>query len=238
MTALFGLPTLLSGQNFIQNAQATLLSAAEGALFDLISASPTWGVFTPGSTAQAVEVDSVVGSDITRDNPVSDYRIESGSFTTYNKVQRPGVARLTLSKGGTIDERNSFLGWLEGAVNSTSTYDIYWPEGAYQNYTLSAYRVSRAAHHGVTVIYAECVFIKVREISALYYNSSQPSTDTSNAASPDDLPVLGTQRVQGILASATQGVSSTINAAGSALSGVQSSITGTINQVAGAIRWN
>ena len=222
----FGIPNLLNGQNLAANSRTILLSQAEGAIFDLISANPTWGVFVPGSTTPAVDVDSVIESDTRRDNPVSDYVIETGSFSSYNKVRRPGVTTIRLSKGGTIDARNAFLSWLEQAVNSITVYDIYWPEGAYQNYTLSAYRVTRSAHNGAAIIYADCVFIKIRESAALYYNSGKPSTDTTNAASPDDLPVQPTQRVQGIGVTATNAITS-----------AQSAIQGTINKALESVRW-
>src|SRR5574337_850317 len=92
MAILFGLPNLLSGQNLLKNAGTSLLSAAEGALFDFLSAQPVWGIFTPGSSRTRIDVDSIIQTDIAHDNPVSDYPIESGSFASYNKVQRPGIA--------------------------------------------------------------------------------------------------------------------------------------------------
>lgn len=234
MAILFGLPTLLSGQNFIKNAGTTLLSAAEGALFDLISASPTWGVYEPGSSVPATDIDSVVETHFAQENPVSEYRLEDGSFATYNKVQKSFDAPILLAKGGTEAERQTFLAWLKQAANTTALYDVRWPEGAWSNVTLVSYRVTRKSHQGVTIIYAECNFKEVRQVPALYYNSSTPTTDTTNAAAPADLPITPTQRVQGILASAA----STVNSVTVALSNAQSNITGTISRVAGAIRWN
>lgn len=238
MAVLFGLPNLLSGQNLLKNAGTSLLSAAEGALFDFLSAQPVWGVFLPGSDTPAVAVDSVVETGVARESPVAEYRLESGSFASYNKVQTSFNSPLTLSKGGTEAERTAFLLWLKKSLNSTALFDIRWPEGAWRDVTLAGYRVGRQAHQGVTIIYAECHFKEIRQITALYYNSGKPSTDTTNAASPSDTPTTPTQRVQGVLASASQGVSSVINSANSALSGVQSSITGTINKAAASIRWS
>ena len=234
MTALFGLPNLLSGQNLLKNAGPTLLSAAEGAIMDLISASPTWGVFQPGSNTPAVVVDSVIEAAASRESPVSEYRLETGSFASYNKVQKSFAAPLVLAKGGTEAERTAFLIWLKNAVNTTTLFDVRWPEGAWSSATLEAYRISRHSHSGVTVIYAECIFKEVRQVPALYYNSSQPSTDTTNAASAGDLPITPTQRVSGLLASAA----STVNSVTTAVSNVESNITGTIGKAAGAIRWS
>lgn len=233
MAVLYGLPNLLSGQNFVKNAGTTLLSAAQGALFDLISAQPVWGVFQPGTNTLATPVDSVVDTGAGRESPVADYRLESGSFSNYNKVQKSASVPITLSKGGTETERATFLAWLKNAVNTTALYDVCWPEGAWSNVTLEAYRIARKSNQGVTVIYAECMFKEIRQVPALYYNSSKPSTDTSNAASASDQPTTPTQRVQGIIAT----VSSATNTVSNAVSNVESNITGTIAKLAGSIRW-
>lgn len=229
--ALFGLPTLLSNQNFAANAVPTLLSAAEGAIFDLLSVSETWGVFLPGTITPAVTVDSFVEGSVSRESPVSEYRIETGSFATYNKVQKSRDTPITLSKSGTDAERLEFMKWLEQNCNSTTLFDVRWPEGAFSNVTLMSYRITRKATHGAMILYAECLFKEVREVPALYYNSGQPSTDTTNAASAADVPLTPTQRVQGLVTSAQ----TTIQAG---LGAIQSAIGNTINTVGAAIRWN
>jgi hypothetical protein len=202
--ALDGIPNLLSGQNFAQNAGLLLLGAGESSIFSLLSLQPTWGIYVSGTQDVAIAVDSVVEMGVSRENPASNYRIESGSFASYNKVQNSRVVPILVSRGGTQAERSELLDWLEQNVNLPTTFDLLMPESALQNFTLVSYKIERRAEKGVTILYAQCHFMEIREVPALYYNSGTPTTDTSDAASSNDVPSTPTSYAQPSSMSASQ----------------------------------
>lgn len=191
---MFGIPNLLSG--VVKNAPTVLLAGLESKLLDLISPAPTWGVYLSGTTDKAFAVDSVLELTVSRDSPTSDYRIEAGSFATYNKVQKALNVPLRLSVAGSELNRNAFLAWLEKEVSSIDTFDILTPETLYPSMTLTSYKIHRSAQRGAAKIDADCIFVEVREVAPQFYNSGTPTTDTTNAASPDDQPSTPTAMVQ------------------------------------------
>lgn len=186
----------------------SLLGAAESALWDLISYHPRWGVFNPGTNVKAVEVDSVVDLATRRESQTSDYRIETGSFASYNKVQRPAETAVRLSVGGNESARAAFLQWLEDNVQATALFDVAMPERTLSNATLVSYAVRRDSRSGVTLLIADCYFVEIRQVTAQYSNSK--AADTSGAAQPGDTPAAPTVRAQ----AATPGTAATNQAAG------------------------
>jgi len=186
-----GVPRLLSG-----NAPApviAILGSIESALWDLLAGTPPWGVYVAGTTTVAFEVDSVVELTVRTSAQTSDYRIQSGSFASFNKVVKPREVPIRLTKGGNEIERADFLAWLKLQLETTTQLDLVMPEGVIVNHTLVEYSIRRESRSGVTLIIADCLFQEVREVVAQYYNSA----DTSNAASPNNVPTTPTARVQG-----------------------------------------
>lgn len=216
---MFGIPDLLSG--IVKNSGTILLGTVEAGLLNFLSGTPNWGVYQPGTTTKAVTVDSVVSLGWGRDNPVSDYIIETGSFTSYNKVQKSRDVRVELAVGGNTTTRLAFCQWLEQNVNATTLFDILAPEGALQNVTLSSYKIDRTATSGAAKITAACVFKEIRQRPALYYNSGTPSTDTTNAASTTDTPSTPTvlAQPQSLTASVTAYASGAVHSIQNTLAG-------------------
>lgn len=172
----------------------SLLGAAESALWDLISYHPRWGVFSPGTNVKALEVDSVVDLATRREAQASDYRIETGSFASYNKVVRPAETPVRLSMGGAEAARAKFLQWLEDNTQQPTLFDVAMPERTLSNATLVSYAVRRDSRSGVTLLIADCYFVEIRQVTAQYTNSK--AADTSGAAKPGDAPAAPTVRAQ------------------------------------------
>jgi len=216
-----GIPALLT--KTVKNTAVSLLGVAASSLWNYLTKHTSWGVYKAGtqsfSDSLVVTVDSIVETSATSPSQVSDYKVESGSFASYNKVQKPMEVMLRMSRGGSDSDRKEFLNWLKNEKGSTSLFDVLWPEGALRNVTLSTYSISRTAKQGVTIIYADCTFAEVREITFKYYNSSTGKVDTSNASAASAKPTTAATRVQ---SSALDAVTSGIKKANSALKGVWS----------------
>ena len=172
---MFGIPKLL--KNAPKAVGISLLGRAASSLFGLFSTTVNWGIYKRGTSQPAFEVTSVVELDVAGESQVSDYPIENGTFTTYNKVVQPNLFSLRITRDGSTDKRSAFLTWLKNNAGNFELYDVLCPEGAYKNVTLKSYRVTRNSSSGAAMIVADCLFQEVRQIPAAYTNTSVPKPE-------------------------------------------------------------
>lgn len=194
MALIPGIPNLLKPSG--KAIGLSLLGNVVNSLWNLLFPGPTWGVFNVGTSDIAIEVSSVGGLDIAGEARVSDYPIQTGSFTSYNKVVLPNIVTIQLTKDGGEDSRQALLAWLEDNKGRTTLFDILSPEWRYSNMTLVGYRLSRSARSGAAMVIADCMFQQVRENPPVYSSSTiadpenQSSTPTARAyPAPPDKPL-------------------------------------------------
>lgn len=185
---MFGAPKLLNGQ--INPAVIGLLGNLVNSLINLRFPAPNWGVFLPGTTTKAFDVSSVSELDIGGESAVSDYPLENGTFTSYNKVVMPNVFAIRLTRDGSETQRAAFLTWLATNKDALTLFDILCPEATYTNATLKSYRVSRSSSSGAAMVLADCIFQEVRQIPAVY--------SSSNITDPSNRPATPTTRVNSV----------------------------------------
>lgn len=166
---MFGVPNLLN--KAAKALPYTLIGNAISAIYDYFVPAPRWGIYFPGTTDIAMHVSSIVELDIVADTVVSDYILESGSFTTYNKTLRPINFGVRVTRDGMEYLRSDFLGWLERERDALSVFDVVCPEYTWTNATLVGYRITRSAQSGAAMISADLFFREVREKPAEYTNS-------------------------------------------------------------------
>lgn len=183
--AIPGVPNLL--KNAPKAIGITLLGNLATKLWDYLFPGPTWGVFKVGTTDPAIEVSSVLDFDVAAESRVSDYFIQTGSFTSYNKVRMPDVIPITLVKDGNETSRLQLYYWLDSNVGTTTLFDILSPEWRHHNMTLTAYRMRRTARNGAAMIVADCLFQQVREKAVVF--------SSSTISDPEDQPATPTTRV-------------------------------------------
>jgi len=191
---MFGIPNLL--RKAPGAIAITLLGNSVSRLMDFLFPAPTWGVYRPGTTTPAFEVSSVAELDLGGETALSDYPIETGSFTTYNKVLMPNVFSIRLTRDGSENQRAAFLNWLQAVLQSLDLFDVLCPERTYRNVTLKSYRITRTSESGAAMIVADCIFQEVRQIPALYGTSqisapaNQPPTPTVRVSPVPDQTIL------------------------------------------------
>lgn len=218
-----GIPQLLVPP--VSTALNSLAILAEGLVWDFLTTDLKWGIYYAGTTdevslgqstnilkqAQSVSglnalnqgqltksdvyIDSVMAINQRKGSELSNYKLETGSFATFNKVEKPRQITIRLIKAGSEEDRGMFLKWLDKRAKSISTevstvnnypnnlFDIYVPEVNYSNMTLIDYSVTRETKSGVTVIIADCVFQEVMQVAFTYQTGS-----TANSKNPDALP--------------------------------------------------
>ena len=193
--ALFpGAPNLL--RNYPRAFGLTLLGNVVNAAWNFLFPGPQWGVFIEGTATPAVTVSSVLAVDAAGDSRTSDYPLQTGSFTTYNKVRTPNVFRITITRDGFESDRQELLQWLVDNLDQPTVYDVVCPEFRWPSVTLVSYRITRTAQSGAGMILAECIFQQIRQLPVVYSNSTiaspenQSSTPTARVnAVPDADPI-------------------------------------------------
>jgi len=183
--AIPGAPNLL--KNAPRAIGITLLGNLATNLWDYLFPGPTWGVFNVGTSDPSIEVSSVLELDIAAEARASDYFIQTGSFTSYNKVRMPDVIPIRLVKDGNETSRAQLLKWLDDNLSKTTLFDILSPEWRHPNLTLVGYRIGRTARSGAAMITADCLFQQIREKDVKF--------SSSTIASPGNQPATPTARV-------------------------------------------
>ena len=164
---MFGLPKLL--EKSPRAIGLTLLGNLLNRVMDYLNPQPpNWGVFIAGTTEPAFAFSSVSELSIGGDANISDYPIENGTFTTYNKVLMPNTYPIRLCRDGSEAQRGAFLAWLQASLTSLELFDVLCPENSYSSVTLKSYRLTRSSTNGAAMIVAECIFQEVRQIPAAY----------------------------------------------------------------------
>jgi hypothetical protein len=145
-------------------------------------AQPVWGVFDANNVAVAVS-DSVRAFDFNSESRVSDYPQEQGAFESYNKVQLPYAAGVSLTCGGDVSRRSAFLTALQFAKDSTNLYSIVTPEIVYLNANIVGLRYRRTEKDGATLLTVDLHIEEIRQTATAAF----ANTSTANPASADTL---------------------------------------------------
>lgn len=105
---------------------------------------------------------------------VSQAPVERGTFTSYNKVQDPYKATVTLIKGGgNQTERGAFIAQLEALSKSTLLFHVVTPEYVHRNAAIVGYDFAREPGGGARMVVANLHLQEVRE-SKVQYETVEP----------------------------------------------------------------
>ncbi|WAT10155.1 hypothetical protein [Rouxiella badensis] len=174
--------------------ETTILSAVQGGSLTSILSS----VLKPGYSITVATVDSNssfkasftantevftptswVGFERSSDAAVSNAPIQKGSFTSYNKVRRPGDIRLTFTLEGwtgysgaipnltnlTTLSREKLINLLDMMIASANTYTIETPDTTFGSCDLVHYDYQMKEGRGVTLMIVNAYFQEVISIS-------------------------------------------------------------------------
>ena len=160
-----GIPNIPNFSPSILSSGAVSFGGA--ALIDAIFGKQ-WGIVNQYGLP-IVLADSVVAMSYDASASVSNLPIESGSFASYNKVDNPSMATVTLAKseGGPL-KRGLFLTQLEALKKSTLGFHVITPEYVYTNYQIVGLSHSRSASEGTTLIRVNVDLQEVKEAKVQY----------------------------------------------------------------------
>lgn len=188
-----------------------ILGSIQGQLWRSLEIQSGWGVFDSAGFPLAdpalfIDASDIIsgllnpavlstgGIDFLRESIVSDFPVETGSFASYNKVQRPSVASVTLFMSGSESDRSNFLTAIDAASKTLELYDVASPEKTYTGYNIEAYRYSRHSEKGVTLLSVTLRLKEIREVAQAYI---QVATEDGSptASSPQQVDAQATQNV-------------------------------------------
>lgn len=170
-----GVPPLK--RNPLIASAATIAVPAIGSLFS--DFAPTWGVFD-STGVQVLTPDSFLGMSYRKSSRVARHPIEEGAFSSYNKVREPREIVVRFAKGGTNEDRSSFLATLESLQEDTNLYTVVTPEITYTNINLESFDYRREQQQGAWQIVASCHFIEIRNDATLQITSAANATATAS----------------------------------------------------------
>lgn len=175
----------------------TLLTSDAISVLQLFQPSK-WGIFD-ASNANMFPNAVVLAVDYRREYRVSDYPLENGAFTSYNKVQVPFDVRVTLGISGStfltsavsgglfgqlvtgvdaaISTRADALNTLESAAESLDLVSVVTPEYIFPSCNIVHHDYRRESRYGVTLIKIDIWLIEIR------VTATQQFTNTQNPAS-------------------------------------------------------
>lgn len=145
---------------------------------------PTWGIYTADGEL-ALEVDSIISAEPTREFRLSDYITEKGGFQTYNKVATPGESRVSVTKGGDDSQREAFLRKLDSLVETLDLYSFVMPDATLRDRSIVRYDYMRSRERGATLLTVELMLTEVRQTAqSAFTDSKAPEGDDATQGGP------------------------------------------------------
>lgn len=170
-----------------------LVNQGLGALAELFFGTPLWGLYDQDGQP-AVVFDSFLGVRFRDGARISSFPVESGAFSSFNKVDTPYDASIRLAHSGDMASRNVMLGVLERIASSTDLYTVVTPEIVYASANLVNYAYTRDTRNGSSLLIVELQLEEVRQTAvAQFTETEEPSgADTQSNGQVQSFP-LGTE---------------------------------------------
>lgn len=135
-------------------------------------AASQWGIFTQGGRP-IVNADNVASIEDGVEYRIADYPLEEGGFESYNKVATPREIRVSMSKGGTISDRQQFLATLTSLQSDLELYNVVTPEQTFTDMNITGVRKSRNKDNGATMLTVEVMLQEVRVTATAEVSASK-----------------------------------------------------------------
>jgi hypothetical protein len=176
-----GVPAVLN--IYATLAETASLVTADAEIISQILSGPQWGIFstdgTPilfGTYTGAAVVDVGYHKEFT----VATFPVEEGTFASYDKVENPYEAKVTLSIGGSLEARVAAIATIKGLISSTTLVDVVTPEDVFANANLVHVDYDRAAAKGAGMLNLDLWLEEIRvSASAPGSNAAQPNGTNS-----------------------------------------------------------
>lgn len=160
-----------------------------------------WGLFD-SSGALVLKPDTFVGVDpASGEWKIPDYPTEEGAFQSYNKVQAPLEAKVTMSTGGDVQARASFLADARAACASLDLYTLVMPDGSFENMNALHFDITRTRERGATMMTIGLWLKEIRNTATATFTNTQTPAAQDPVNDGGVQPVAPSATVQTTIAS-------------------------------------
>lgn len=118
-----------------------------------------------------LEFTSFISLDVDNTSKITNYSVEKGSFTTYNKVVTPNELTVTLAMQGDALKLQNAIDILNTLCNEPQIVNIVSPYAYYAEYSLESFDYSFNQTDGVSILITPLNFKEIRQVQAAYTNS-------------------------------------------------------------------
>jgi hypothetical protein len=154
--------------------------------------APVWGIFDSNGN-RVISPDSIYAFNDRQEWRESDYPVEGGGFSTFNKVIVPFENGVRLTKGGSLADRTAFLKTVDMIAPLTTVYQIRTPEKTYLSVNVLRVELLRRSSEGAYFLEVDMTFRNVKVQNAQY---SSTAANTANAQNPSAIPFVNKGNVQ------------------------------------------
>lgn len=177
--AIPGMPNIPDFKGLVTSGTDALISFGGAALIRLIFGNQ-WGIFNQYGIPIML-ADTVYSVKYQNSSQIAQAPVEKGTFASYNKVQNPYQASVTLIRGGgDVTMRGLFMAQLELLSKSTLLFHVITPEYVHINASIVGYDYAREPQGGARMIIANIHLEEVREAEVTY--------ETKETENPEDSP--------------------------------------------------
>jgi hypothetical protein len=133
------------------------------------------------SNVQAVSFHSC---EVTNQYNVSNYPIEQGAFSSYNKIRTPQNISLTLVQGGSESVKQALLSTVDDMANSNGldSYLLITPFGVYPNLSVERYDFKRETKGGQGLLMVNIHFVEIMVATVTVGTSPAPASAGSQVS--------------------------------------------------------
>lgn len=139
--------------------------------YDPLGIFPSQWTILNENAEEAFDFDVFLKQSVKSESKVTTMPVEQGSFVAYNIVQSPMEINCVLSKRGFPQDLRVYTSALLALVDSTDLVSIITPEREYFNMKLTKLAFDRSVDNGIDIIYAECSFLEIRQVTSQYTNA-------------------------------------------------------------------
>lgn len=185
--ALPGMPDIPDFKGLVTSGTDALISFGGAALIRMIFGNQ-WGIFNQYGIPIML-ADTVHSVKYSSSSQIAQAPVEKGTFASYNKIQNPYQASVTMIKGGgDVTMRGLFMAQLELLSKSTLLFHVITPEYVHINAAIVGYDYARSPQDGARMIVANIHLEEVREAKVTY--------ETKETENPEDSPEVDTGEQQ------------------------------------------
>ena len=186
MSALDGLPALPQPIATFSGA----LMTEDGVSYTTLGYRPQWGIFLGGGPV--ITADCVVEVSYKQEWVISDYPVEEGAFSSYDKVYVPYDVRVKYAAGGSADNREALLSSIRAIAGDLNLYDVVTPEATIMSCNVTHFDYRRTASNGVGLLQVDVWLQQV------LVSGADPSFSADSVGSPSGANVVNGGSVQAV----------------------------------------